>query len=152
MVVAGERALHCTKEQCDTSERVATPESRSDNGPNGSAETPIVVHVSGRFDTHTAAAIRERLHAAVRHGDGLLLIDMSTVDTFDATGLGVLVGTHRLAEQAGRRLALRGTPARLTRLLHLTRLDRFLPTVPVPSATASPMSAWRPDGSHFTAA
>lgn len=119
----------------------------------GSKDTPTVVHVSGRFDTHTAAAIRERLHAAVRQGDGLLLIDMSTVDTLDATGLGVLVGTHRLAEQAGRQLALRGTPARLTRVLHLTRLDRFLPTVPVPSAASSTMGSWHPgDGSRSTAA
>jgi anti-anti-sigma factor len=150
MVVAGERAVHCTtKERCATGERPATRGPQ----PAGSTDAPTVVHVSGRFDTHTAAGIRELLHAAVQQGDGLLLIDMSTVDTFDATGLGVLVGTHRLAEQAGRQLALRGTPARLTRLLHLTRLDRFLPTVPVPPAAGPAMGAWHPgDGPHITAA
>ncbi|BCJ36049.1 hypothetical protein Athai_35520 [Actinocatenispora thailandica] len=139
--MAGERALQCTASEQHTGSRQV-----------GSTDQPTVVHVSGRFDTHTAASVRERLHAAVAQGDGLLLIDMSTVDTFDATGLGVLVGTHRLAEQAGRQLALRGTPARLTRLLHLTRLDRFLPTVPVPPANPS-FGSWHPgDGSRFTAA
>jgi|GEM_PF-1512604 len=115
---------------------------------------PTVVRVSGRFDTHTAGAVRERLHAAVRQGDGLLLIDLSTVETFDATGLGVLVGTHRLAEQAGRPLALRGTPERLVRLLHITRLDRFLPTVAVPEgASGFGAVGWpAPDSAHSTAA
>ncbi|GAA4211341.1 STAS domain-containing protein [Actinocatenispora rupis] len=96
-----------------------------------------VVRLAGRLDAHTTGTVRDRLHAAVREGDGLLLIDLSALDTIDVTGLGVLVGTHRLAERAGRPIALRGTPRRLARLLHVTRLDRFLPTVPAEDEDAA---------------
>ncbi|HEY3501485.1 MAG TPA: STAS domain-containing protein [Actinocatenispora sp.] len=107
-----------------------------------------MVRLAGRLDSHTTGAVRERLHAAVRDGDGPLLIDLSALDTIDATGLGVLVGTHRLAEQAGRPIALRGTPKRLQRLLRVTRLDRFLPTVEI----GDPVSAERPPAAVGSAA
>ncbi len=88
-----------------------------------------MVRLTGRFEAIAAGAVRERLHAAVAAGSGRLLVDLSGVDSIDATGLGVLVGTQRLAERSGRSLALWGTPERLARLLRVTRLDRVLPTV-----------------------
>lgn len=82
--------------------------------------------VSGRLDVHTAAETRDALHAALAAGDGDLVVDVSGVELVDATGLGVLVGAHRLAVQADRRLVLRGAGPRLLRILRLTRLHRVL--------------------------
>lgn len=92
--------------------------------------------LSGRCDATTAGTVRDRLHAAVRAGRGPLIVDMSTVDSLDVVGLGVLVGAQRLAAQRDRQLLLRGTPERLGQLLRVIGLDRLLPTVPVALAAA----------------
>ncbi len=90
--------------------------------------TGQLVVLTGRLDVHTVSAVRDALHAAVEQGEGRLVIDLAEIHLVDATGLGVLVGTQRRAQRAGRRIELRGTPPRLRRLLRATRLDRVLPT------------------------
>src|SRR5206468_7547502 len=59
-------------------------------------------------------------------GTGDLVVDLGRAELIDATGLGVLVGTHRRADRAGRRLVLRAVPDRIDRLLIATRLHRVL--------------------------
>jgi anti-anti-sigma factor len=82
--------------------------------------------VSGSLDALHAADVRDALHAAIDAGSGDLVVDVSGVELVDATGLGVLVGAHRRASQAGRRVVLRDAGPRLTRILRLTRLHRIL--------------------------
>lgn len=84
------------------------------------------VSVRGRLDVSTVADVREVLHAAVDHGAGDLHCDLTDLELVDATGLGLLLGTHRRAGRAGRRLVLHAVPPRVHRLLLATRLDRVL--------------------------
>jgi len=90
------------------------------------AEPGQTVVLRGRVDVSTVANVRHILHDAVDLGIGELLVDVSGVEMLDATGLGVLVGTHRRALQSGRRLVLCNVPQRLSRLLFRTRLHRVL--------------------------
>ncbi|ACZ84672.1 STAS domain-containing protein [Streptosporangium roseum] len=85
-----------------------------------------VVSVGNRLDVGTVAGVRPRLHDAVDSGRGDLIVDLSGLEMIDATGLGVLVGTHRRALAAERRLILRGVPPRVMRVLAVTRLNRVL--------------------------
>ncbi|WP_084960782.1 STAS domain-containing protein [Thermoactinospora rubra] len=85
-----------------------------------------VVVIGSRLDAGTVAGVRQRLHEAVDSGDGDLVADLSAVEMIDATGLGVLVGTHRRALGAHRRLVLRNVPPRVMRVLAVTRLNRVL--------------------------
>jgi anti-sigma B factor antagonist len=89
-------------------------------------EPGSVVTLSGRLLTTTVAEVRNALTAAVARGSGDLVVDISGVELVDASGLGVLVGAHRLAQRADRRLVLRGVPVRIERLLAVTRLNRVL--------------------------
>jgi anti-sigma B factor antagonist len=84
------------------------------------------VLLAGRLDVSTVADVRLALHDAVDRGSADLLVDLAGVEFVDASGLGVLVGTHRRAGRAGRRLVLRNVPDRVLRLLALTRLNRVL--------------------------
>jgi anti-sigma B factor antagonist len=84
------------------------------------------VALSGRLDVTTVADVRIALHDAVDGGAGDLVVDLAAIDFIDASGLGVLVGAHRRAGRAGRRLVLRNVPDRVLRLLALTRLNRVL--------------------------
>ncbi len=56
--------------------------------------------VGGRLDVRSAADARTVLHSAVDDGVGDLVLDLSELDSWDATGLGVIMGAHR---RAGRR-------------------------------------------------
>jgi len=95
-----------------------------------------MVSVGNRLDVGTVAGVRPRLHDAVDSGHGDLIVDLSGLEMIDATGLGVLVGTHRRALAAQRRLILRGVPPRVMRVLAVTRLNRVL-TVELPMAAVA---------------
>ncbi|MDJ1135187.1 STAS domain-containing protein [Streptomyces iconiensis] len=82
--------------------------------------------VGGRLDVRSAADARTVLHAAVDSGDGDLVLDLAELDSWDATGLGVIMGAHRRAGRCGRRLVLREVPPQMRRLLVATRLHRIL--------------------------
>jgi anti-anti-sigma factor len=84
------------------------------------------VALTGRVDAAAAAGIRSVLHAAVLDGAGELTVDMAGVEALDAVGLGVLMGTHRLAVSNGRALVLTGCGPRITRLLRAIRLHKVL--------------------------
>lgn len=68
--------------------------------------------VGGRLDVRSAADARTVLHSAVDDGVGDLVLDLTGLDSWDATGLGVIMGAHRRAGRCGRRLVLRGVPRR----------------------------------------
>ncbi|MGW7350145.1 STAS domain-containing protein [Streptomyces sp. Z26] len=82
--------------------------------------------VGGRLDVRNAADARTALHTAVDAGCGDLVLDLAELDSWDATGLGVIMGAHRRAGRCGRRLVLRDVPPQMQRLLVATRLHRIL--------------------------
>ena len=59
--------------------------------------------VGGRLDVRSAADARTVLHSAVDDGVGDLVLDLSELDSWDATGLGVIMGAHRRGGRCGRR-------------------------------------------------
>ena len=103
--------------------------------------------VGGRLDVRSAADARTVLHAAVDSGDGDLVLDLAELDSWDATGLGVIMGAHRRAGRCGRRLVLREVPPQMQRLLMATRLHRILAieTVAVPSGQRMPEKTTAPE-------
>jgi anti-anti-sigma factor len=106
------------------------------------SEPGQLVVLTGRLDVSSVADVRLALHAAVDNGVGDLFLNVSGVEAIDASGLGVLVGGHRRAGRAGRRLVVAGSPDPVLRMLHLTKLDRVLClTGKVPVASASPYAA-----------
>jgi anti-anti-sigma factor len=85
-----------------------------------------VISLSGRLAASTVAEVRAALVAALGAGTGDMVVDLAGVDLVDASGLGVLVGAHRLALREERRLVLRRVPPRIERLFAVTRLNRVL--------------------------
>jgi anti-anti-sigma factor len=82
--------------------------------------------LSGRLGAATVADVRAALTEAADCGTGDLYVDLHGVELVDATGLGLLVGTHRRTDRLGRRLVLQRVPERIERLLLATRLHRVL--------------------------
>ncbi|WP_165986126.1 STAS domain-containing protein [Streptomyces sp. YIM 98790] len=86
--------------------------------------------VGGRLDVRNAADVRMALHSALDAGQGDLVLDLRELDSWDATGLGVIMGAHRRAGRCGRRLVLRDVPPQMRRVLVATRLHRILTIAP----------------------
>jgi len=89
-------------------------------------EPGALLSLRGRLSARTVADVRAALVAAIADGSGDLIVDIAGVQLVDASGLGVLVGAHRLALRSERRLVLRDVPERVERLLALTHLNRVL--------------------------
>ena len=85
-----------------------------------------VLALRGRLSARTVADGRAALVEAIAVGSEVLVIDISGLQLVDASGLGMLVGAHRLALRNERELVLRGVPERIERLLAVTRLNRVL--------------------------
>jgi anti-anti-sigma factor len=96
--------------------------------PGTEEEGGRIVVLAGRVDVSTVSRIRDRLHNAVDSGTGEFVVDLAAVESIDATGLGMLVGTQRRAVRAGRTMVLRAVPTRVARLLQVTKLSRVLPS------------------------
>jgi anti-anti-sigma factor len=97
------------------------------------------VAIEGRIDVRSAADLRLALHAAIDDGVGDLYLHLGDVEIGDATGLGVLLESHRRARREGRRLVLASITPRTARLLRYARLHRvFHLAAP---ATVAPLTA-----------
>ena len=92
--------------------------------------THVIIRVRGEIDIATTPGLRERLRGLLQPGMGLVILDMSRVSFCDASGLGMLVGTHHHATMLGLTLRLTALPPRTTRLLHIHGLDRVLTIYP----------------------
>jgi len=113
----------------------ASPEESSmtviDTAPLGVADPskPTTVHLSGEIDIFTSEALRRQLLSTLHYSTSLLILDLSQVSFCDAGGVGVLVGIQHRARSMGITLALKAPRPFMSRLLHITGLDRSLPMV-----------------------
>ncbi|QYJ05605.1 STAS domain-containing protein [Nocardioides panacisoli] len=81
------------------------------------------LRLSGDLTGRSTAAIRGEVHRHLdRYGDRAVL-DVADVTAVDATALRMLAAASC---RAGRQVRLRGASAPIRRLLHLTRLHRFV--------------------------
>jgi anti-anti-sigma factor len=92
--------------------------------------THTLLRLRGEIDVAAAPGLRERLSALLRPGMGLVILDLSGVSFCDASGLGVLVGSHRRALIMGVTLRLTALRPPLARLLRIHGLDRVLTIYP----------------------
>jgi anti-sigma B factor antagonist len=89
-----------------------------------------VMELMGRFDTYTAAPIREWLEEATANGQARIVVNLGNVNFLDSTGLATLVqGMKRCRQTEGDlRLCNLQQPVRL--IFELTRLDKAFEIYP----------------------
>src|SRR5438105_10802374 len=89
-------------------------------------ESIAVVRVHGILDRFSCPQLKDRLVRALEAGGTELIIDLSGVESVDSSGLGVLVGTLKLARRAGGDLRLTGANHRLATTIERLSLDQLL--------------------------
>jgi anti-anti-sigma factor len=85
-----------------------------------------VVHLTGILDVRSVGDVRRTLNSVIESSDGDVIVDLEEVDAVDATGLGLLVATHRRTQSLGRQLVLWHPMPSVIRILAVTRLHRVL--------------------------
>jgi anti-sigma B factor antagonist len=84
----------------------------------------VVLAVRGEIDISVSGVLWELLERYVRRGT-IVHLDLSEVAFIDSSGLGLLVRAHRLAQQHGGILRIRGGD-QLRRVLSITELEGYL--------------------------
>ncbi|RZU03250.1 anti-anti-sigma factor [Kribbella rubisoli] len=90
------------------------------------AEPDNVIHLTGILDVRSVGDVRQTLNHLIDTSDGDVIVDLEEVDAVDATGLGLLVATHRRTQSLGRQLVLWHPLPSVIRILAVTRLHRVL--------------------------
>ena len=107
------------------------PESPTrDTGSGG--RTMEIVHeghtlvLTGDFDVRSTMEVRTAIHEHLHADEQDLVIDLSGVGTLDSTAARVLAYATLEASRSGHHLRVRGCGPAVRRMLHLTRLARFI--------------------------
>jgi len=93
---------------------------------NGTATVSPV----GELDIATADRLSEALAALTIGGGEKLVIDLSGVGFMDSTGLRILIGANRKADEGGYELVIVTGDSPAKRVLELTRMDEHMQVVP----------------------
>ena len=85
-----------------------------------------VLALAGRFDVRSTSMVREILYDHIAAQPADVVIDLSRVESIDATALKVLAVATKMMERDGRQLILRGCSPALRRIIAYTRLRRLV--------------------------
>lgn len=87
------------------------------------------VEADGEIDVQTASLLKQGIDRVVAGGASVVALDLSRITFIDSSGLGAILGRHRLLGQAGGRLVVVRPTKATRRLLTVTGLDGVLEVV-----------------------
>ena len=89
------------------------------NAPNG----VIMVSVDGQLIVANRNELKDKVLKALEAGESKFVLDFSSTEYIDSSGLGVLVSVSKKIREAGGELRLAGLNEDLQMLFELTKLD-----------------------------
>ncbi len=97
-----------------------------------------VVSVTGEIDLYTAPTLQSELMAAINGGHVKLIVDMSSVDFCDSTGINVLLAALRRAREQGGDLHLARPGSAIRKVLQVTGLETVFTVLDEPAEVTGP--------------
>ena len=89
-------------------------------------ERYAVLRPEGRLTAPSVPKLRAALEDLVGAGSSRIVVDLSSTEFIDSSGLGALIGGLKSARVAGGDLRIAGVTDAVRRVLKLTNLDRVL--------------------------
>jgi anti-sigma B factor antagonist len=90
-------------------------------------EQSNVVHMKGSLTAATAQDFFSKIVSFLEEGETNLIMQMSSVDFVDSTGLGTIVRLAKRVREAKGQLRLSAPQPKILEMFELTRLDKILP-------------------------
>ena len=84
--------------------------------------TTLVKARESRIDAAIAIQFKDRMREVIEASSGRLILDLSSVDFVDSSGLGAIVAAMKMAGST-RKLELSGLTPTVMKVFHLTRMD-----------------------------
>jgi anti-sigma B factor antagonist len=88
------------------------------------------VDVAGELELDTHAALREMLIRFASEKKPAIVVNLADVSYIDSTGMGVLIGGEKRANEYGGQFAVVCSNEKILRLFRMTGLDRALQIFP----------------------
>ena len=92
-----------------------------------SQDGAVVIRLRGELDVATSVELRRVLAQALEGRPRALVFDLADLSFVDSTGIGVLVGACRRAEEVDCSFVLRSPTRSVSKALRLTGIDRLIP-------------------------
>ena len=77
--------------------------------------------LSGEIDHHWAAILREKIDAAA--APAILILDFSAVTFMDSSGIGLILGRHKLVSAMGGVVVVQKAPKDIKRMLSIAGIE-----------------------------
>ncbi len=84
--------------------------------------------ITGYFDAQTVSALEEDFQTLVDQSKGRIILDLSTVDFMDSSGIGSIVFLYKRLKAQNRELILEGVNGQPERLIRSLRVDKTITT------------------------
>lgn len=84
-----------------------------------------VITLEGEVDVYTAPQLKQQMIALLEAGTKQMLIDLTQVEYFDSTALGVLIGGLKRMRERDGNLSLVCPSPRIRRVFEITGLDKI---------------------------
>ena len=85
---------------------------------------PVLI-VEGEVDTYTSARLRDALNATLETDPDEIVLDLSSMELIDSTGLGVLVGALKKLREHDGTMVLRSPTSAVMRVLSIVGLTSY---------------------------
>lgn len=86
--------------------------------------TPVIV-LEGEVDVYTAPQLKQQMISLLEAGAKQMIIDLTKVEYFDSTALGVLIGGLKRMRERDGNLSLICPNPRIRRVFEITGLDKI---------------------------
>ena len=93
----------------------------------GFSKGVLVIKISGEIDHHGAVIMRGDIDARIyEHRPERLIIDLSSVDFMDSSGLGLIMGRYSVMAKLGGETVLLNPCSSIEKILALAGMDRII--------------------------
>lgn len=99
-----------------------------------------VYAIKGRVSSITAKFFKEKIYSAAEQDGCKIIVNLKHATLIDSVGLGVLINTHKKADQHGGMVAFTDVPERIMKNMEMLYMDRYLHFAPDMKAAANMMN------------
>lgn len=86
----------------------------------------LTVVLTGEIDHHSARSMRNEIDQQIdTHHPAVLILDFAGVSFMDSSGIGLIMGRHRLMEMLDGEVVIQNPPAHIQRVLRLSGMERI---------------------------